>query len=260
VSIPRGWERLQAAGNIHNLHLAAGTASGPYRQDLPFMDSDLYKWLEAVGWLVSNEDVDPSTRADLEGRVDEAVELLANAQQPDGYLNSYFQVARPGERFVDLDWGHELYCAGHLIQAAVAHNRATGRTDLLDIATRMADLVETSFGTAPGLIDGLDGHPEIETALVELYRTTGEERYLRRAQYFIDRRGHGLLGDGRRDGSTFGPRYWQDHTPVRGATTVAGHAVRQLYLLAGVVDVYAETGEHALSMPPNGSGRRWWPP
>ncbi|HVV24750.1 MAG TPA: beta-L-arabinofuranosidase domain-containing protein [Pseudonocardiaceae bacterium] len=239
VSVPDGHERLDKAGNFHDLRLAAGQDTGEYANDLPFMDSDLYKWLEAVGWLRGSDVVSGAPAARLDEWVDGAVSLLAAAQEPSGYLQSYFQVVRPGVHFEDLEWGHELYCAGHLIQAAVAHARGTGRTDLLAVATRVADHVADTFG--PGRGQGVCGHPEIETALVELYRTTGERRYLSLARYFVDQRGHGLLRDGR-----FGARYWQDHVPVRDATEVAGHAVRQLYLLAGVVDVHAETGETAL--------------
>ncbi|MQA12286.1 MAG: glycoside hydrolase family 127 protein [Pseudonocardiaceae bacterium] len=238
-SIPDGFERLREAGNFHDLRLAAGTATGEYVNDLPFMDSDLYKWLEAVGWAQSAAELpDPGTQIDF------AVELLGAAQEPSGYLQSYFQVLGGGERFSDLAWGHELYCAGHLIQAAVAHQRVTGRGDLLDIACRFADHVDDVFG--PGRARGICGHPEIETGLVELYRCTGEQRYLRLAQEFIDRRGHGLLATARQRGRSHGSRYWQDHLPVRDATEVAGHAVRQLYLLAGVVDVAVETGEREL--------------
>ena len=239
VSIPDGHERLARAGNFHDLRLAAGLADGPYTNDLPFMDSDLYKWLEAAAWLRGSDTLPADEVARLDGWVDEAVKLLSAAQQPDGYLQSYFQVVRPDEHFVDLEWGHELYCAGHLIQAAVAHARAGGRTDLLDIATKLADHIDSTFG--PAKKQGICGHPEIETALVELYRTTGEARYLSLAQYFVDERGKRSLRTRR-----FGSRYWQDHAPVREATEVTGHAVRQLYLLAAVADLYTETGETAL--------------
>ena len=138
----------------------------------------------------------------------------ARRRQPDGYLDSHFQVRFPGERFVQLHWGHELYCAGHLIQAAVALHRSTGDERLLDIARRLADLIVDLVRHRDGQVDGVCGHPEIETALVELYRETGERRYLDTAQYFVDRRGHGLLGDGVR------PAYWQDHVPIREAASV----------------------------------------
>ena len=241
VSVPGAWERLHDAGNYHNLELAAGRASGAYVNDLPFLDSDVYKWLEAVGWVFADPELDPSLADRLHDQLVETVELLRAAQQDDGYLDSHFQVRFPGERFVQLDWGHELYCAGHLIQAAVAVSRTSTETGLLEVARRVADLIVDAFGTDEGKIDGICGHPEIETALVELYRETGDRRYLDTATYFIDRHGHGLLPDGR-----FGRQYWQDHAAIREATAVTGHAVRQLYLLAGVADVYAETGDQTL--------------
>jgi uncharacterized protein len=241
VSIPAGWNRLHEAGNFHNLELAAGRRTGSYVNDLPFLDSDVYKWLEAVAWAFADPALDSSVADQLRQQVGETERLLGDAQQPDGYLDSHFQVRFPGERFVQLPWGHELYCAGHLIQAAVAVHRTTGDPELLEVARRVADLVVATFGTEPGRVDGVCGHPEIETALVELYRETGAEPYLERASYFVDRRGHGLLGDDR-----FGRQYWQDHVPVREAPSVEGHAVRQLYLLAGVADVYVETGDASL--------------
>jgi uncharacterized protein len=241
VSIPAGWNRLHEAGNFHNLELAAGRSTGGYVNDLPFLDSDVYKWLEAVAWAFADPVLGSSLADRLRQQLEETERLLRDAQQPDGYLDSHFQVRFPGERFVQLQWGHELYCAGHLIQAAVALHRTTGDSRLLEVARRVADLVVDRFGTEPGKVDGVCGHPEIETALVELYRETGAEPYLERARYFVDRRGHGLLGDGR-----FGRHYWQDHTPVRDAASVEGHAVRQLYLLAGVADVYVETGDASL--------------
>ena len=241
VSIPGGWDRLHQAGNFHNLELAAGRATGSYVNDLPFLDSDVYKWLEAVAWALADPLLDSSLADRLRQQLAETERLLRDAQQSDGYLDSHFQVRFPGERFVQLPWGHELYCAGHLIQAAVALHRTSGDPGLLEVARRVADLVVDTFGTEAGKVDGVCGHPEIETALVELYRETGAEPYLERARYFVDRRGHGLLGDGR-----FGRHYWQDQVPVRDAASVEGHAVRQLYLLSGVADVYLETGDATL--------------
>jgi uncharacterized protein len=209
--------------------------------DLPFLDSDVYKWLEAVGWVFADPDLDQSLKEQLEDQLAATEGLLREAQQSDGYLNSYFQVHFPDERFVQLQWGHELYCAGHLIQAAVALHRTAGHTGVLEIACRMADCVVAAFGLQPGQIDGICGHPEIESALVELYRETGDERYLDQARYFIDRRGQELLGDGH-----FGRHYWQDHSSLRDAPSAEGHAVRQLYLLAGAADLYVETGDHIL--------------
>ena len=243
VGIPQGPALLESAGNLHNLKLAAGTTTGEYRGDLPFLDSDVTKWLEAAAWQLGDTVSTPVPG--LAEKMNELTALLADAQDDDGYLNSWFQATRPAERFKDLRWGHELYCAGHLIQAAVAHHRTTGATDLLDIARRFADHIDDTFG--PGkAIDGICGHAEIETALVELYRETGERRYLDLAGYFVDRHGHGLLNVGDKHGTAPGPAYCQDRVPLREAENVEGHAVRQLYLLAGAADVATETGEPEL--------------
>ncbi|MGW7046542.1 glycoside hydrolase family 127 protein [Streptomyces avermitilis] len=241
TSIPQGPGLLESAGNLHNLRLAAGTAEGEHQGAYPFVDTDVYKWLEAASWQLAQRtpaDDGPEVPP-LAAEVDRIIALVAGAQQPDGYLNTWFQIRQGGERYRDLRWGHELYCAGHLIQAAVAHHRATGRDELLDVARRFADHLDSVFGL-PGSgrpIDGVDGHPEVETALVELYRETGERRYLDLAGYFVDRYGHGLLG---------GEAYCQDRVPLREAATVEGHAVRQLYLLAAATDLATETGDAEL--------------
>lgn len=246
VSLAACVHKLEEAGNLHNLRLAAGRATGAYRlpehHRLPFLDSDVYKWLEAVGWELGRAP-DP----DLERLADEVIELVAAAQGDDGYLNSFWTIAEPGRRWEDLANGHELYCAGHLIQAAVAHARGRGDTTLLDVARRVADDIDREFGD--GARQGVPGHPEVEMALVELHRLTGEERYLRLAAYFVDERGKGLAGP-----HPYGATYFQDHQSVREATTVTGHAVRALYLEAGIVDLYLETGDRALL---EASVRRW---
>ena len=133
VCVPQGWDRLHEAGNFHNLELAAARVTGDYVNDLPFLDSDLYKWLEGVAWTLDDPDLAQAPAEELLRRVAESTELLTAVQQEDGYLNSHFQVRFPGERFVQLPWGHELYCAGHLIQAAVALHRSTGDEQLLGI-------------------------------------------------------------------------------------------------------------------------------
>jgi DUF1680 family protein len=233
VSLRHGYRMLNQSGNFDNLRLAAGSGEGEYRTPV-FMDSDVYKWLEAVSYDLANVR-DP----ELERMADETIALLAAAQQEDGYLNSYYQVIKPDERWTDLDHDHELYCAGHLFEAAVAHHRATNKSALLDVARRFADHIDAEFG--PGKHQGAPGHPEIELALVELYRETGERRYLDLAAFFVDQRGSGTM-----KGYRLGPGYQQDHVPVREAAEVTGHAVRQLYLTAGVSDIYMETGEQAL--------------
>jgi uncharacterized protein len=232
VTLFRGVEELERAGTLENLRLAAGRATGS-RRGMVFSDSDVYKWLEAVAWEIGRE---PSP--ELEALARETIELVAAAQEPDGYLNSYAQVD-PSWRFTDLEMGHELYCAGHLIQAGIASVRATGDVSLLTVARRFADLIDEVFGD--GSRAETDGHPEVEVALVELYRQTGERRYLTLADTLTSRRGFGMFAGGRFDLS-----YYQDAEPVREARSIVGHAVRALYLAAGVTDLYAETGDEAL--------------
>jgi uncharacterized protein len=230
ATIPHCIANVHSSGVLDNLRRIVGRSDAPFR-GFWFADTDLYKTLEAIGWDRARPD-----GSDHGAFLDEAIELLESCQEDDGCLDSWIQVDRPDERWQDLTEAHEMYCAGHLIQAAVAVARGTGRDDLLRIARRCADLLVRQFGD--GGVEGYDGHPEIETALVELHRETGEESYLRLAARFLDLRGKGLLGEGR-----FGRSYFQDHVPVRQATEVTGHSVRQLYLLAGVVDVYLHTGD-----------------
>ena len=234
TSLRHAFHKLEASGNFNNLKLVTGSGQGAYRQPV-FMDSDIYKWLEAVSYELDNCP-DP----ELEAMANQAIDLLAAAQQEDGYLNSYFQVVESEKKWAELAMGHELYCAGHLFEAAVAHHRATGQTKLLDIACRFADHIDSIFGPDKG--DAVPGHPEIELALVELFRETGEQRYLDLAGFFIDQRGQGKM----KGKTPFEAGYHQDRVPVREATVVEGHAVRQLYLAAGIADVYLETGEQAL--------------
>jgi uncharacterized protein len=231
ASLPLALRQLETAGNLDNLRLASSGGSSGYRGPA-FMDSDVYKTLEAISWALGR-----TSDSELADFAAETAALLAKAQQDDGYLNSYVQVTgRP--RYARLESSHELYCAGHLIQAGVAAARSFDGATLLGVARRFADhLVSTFLGSG----GGLDGHPVIETALVELYRQTGTPAYLELASQFVDARGHGLIGD-----SGFGSRYLQDAVPVRESTALAGHAVRALYLESGVVDVAAETGDTQL--------------
>ena len=224
-----GHEQLVASGVMSNFEIAAGRRTGGF-QNMRFADSDLYKWLEGAAFALASE-----PEPELARRVDAAIELLAAAQQADGYLDTFYQLTDLSKRWTNLRDSHELYCAGHLFQAAVAHFRATGSESLLLVARRFADHIDSVFGTER--LRSVPGHPEVEMGLVELYRACGERRYLDLARFFVDERGRGLI-DGR--------AYNQDHVPVREAREMAGHAVRQLYLLAGVADVYLETGETAL--------------
>jgi DUF1680 family protein len=239
ASLPLALRQLETAGNLANLRLAIAGAHEGYRGPV-FMDSDVYKTLEAAGWELSR-----GRDGELTGFLAAATALLAQAQQPDGYLNSAIQVTgRP--RYAALPSSHELYCAGHLIQAAIAVRRGAGDDGLLAVARRFADHLVRHF---LGRQAGIDGHPVVESALAELYRETGHAPYLELARQFIEQRGRGLVGD-----SGFGLRYLQDHQPVRESATVVGHVVRALYLEAGIVDVAAETGDADLLAS---SLRRW---
>ncbi|MGW6499243.1 glycoside hydrolase family 127 protein [Nonomuraea angiospora] len=238
AAIPLGHERLAEAGNLGNLRIAAGETAGE-AQGASFRDSDVYKWLEAVAW----EYVRSPDEALLE-RLRTLARTIAAAQREDGYLNSAIQV-RGEERYARLWMSHEHYCAGHLMQAAVAAARATGETELLRVATRLADHLAGTFG--PGLREELDGHPVVEMALVELYRQTGERRYLDLARHFVEARGHGRAVKPGFDPSHYGdPAHYSDRLPVRAAETVEGHAVRAVYFAAGATDVAIETGDSEL--------------
>jgi DUF1680 family protein len=236
-SLPTQLQLLWDTGRIDNLRRAAGKIDGEF-QGRYFNDSDVYKWLEAASWSLATFP-DPQ----LEQTMDEMITEVADAQRPDGYLNSYFARDLESERWTNFDL-HEMYCAGHLFQAAVAHSRMTGSKRLLDIATRFADHIDATFGPEElGKRIGTDGHPEVEMGLVELSRETGEQRYLRLAQFLVDARGHGFLGNAY---DRFGRKYHQDHQPFRELDEIVGHAVRAVYLNAGVADIYTETGEAAL--------------
>ena len=233
VAIPAGGKHLESAGNLDNLRIVAGSATGTARGPL-FMDSDVYKWLEAVAW---EHGCDPSV--ELLAAQREVTTLVAAAQQADGYLDSVVQLRDGGKRYRNLPWSHEHYCAGHLFQAAVAQARATGDRALLGVAIRLADHLVATFG--PGRRRDVDGHPVVEMALVELYRETGTPAYLELARFFVEARGHGLMA-----GYGEEPTYFSDRLPVREQSTVEGHAVRAVYLAAGAADVAAETGDAEL--------------
>jgi uncharacterized protein len=228
------------ASDASDIPGAVRQPSGRRYQGPVFMDSDIHKTLEAIGWELARDPGSAAARA-LATFAADAVSLLGQAQEPDGYLDSYIQVS--GEpRYRRLASSHEMYCAGHLIQAAVAMARTAGDDQaarrLMAVARRLADhLVATFLGREAGL----DGHPVIETALAELYRQTGARDYLALATQFVDQRGQGLAGDSGR-----GRRYLQDQMPIRETVTEEGHVVRALYLEAGVVDVATETGDAEL--------------
>lgn len=227
VSLPHGQAWIERDGVVDNFRRLVDPAVTAERRGWVFCDTDLYKLLEAAAWDLARGAHDES-----EAFLARSAELLRRVQEPDGYLNTYVQAGLE-ERYGNLARGHELYGAGHLVQAALAEVRATGRQTLMDVARPFADHLVTEF--LDGGRDDTDGHPQIEMALVELYRQTGERRYLDLARQLLDVRGHGVLGPG-----LFGSTYFQDDIPVREQRDVVGHAVRALYLLCGIVDVAVE--------------------
>ncbi len=234
-SIPHGYDMLVDSGVLENFRMAAAGEQGEHH-GMRFQDSDAYKWIEAAAFELGNQDDDR-----LRGQMDGLIDLIEAAQCDDGYLNTYYQVTKtPEERWTSVDHDHELYCAGHLIQAAVAHYRCTGSTRLLDITNRLVDHIDSVFG--PGKREEAPGHEEIELALADLYTVTGNPRDLRLAQYFLDERGKGTM----KGWQFFDSAYYQDRVPVRELDRVEGHAVRALYLASGMADVYLHTGEQAL--------------
>jgi DUF1680 family protein len=233
TSIPDGLRRLHESGVVENFRVVA-TGSGEPRGPI-FADSDVYKWLEAAAWEYGRQPDEQLLADQLE-----ITRIVAAAQQPDGYLDTVVQLRR-GERYGDPAHDHELYCAGHLFQAAVAQHRATGHTELLDVAVRLADHLVREFG--PDGRPYVEGHPVVEMGLVELYRDTGRDDYLQLASRFVEERGHGLL---HQQDPALDLTYFSDRVPVRETASPEGHAVRAVYLAAGAADVAAETGDRGL--------------
>ncbi|WP_256761868.1 glycoside hydrolase family 127 protein [Cohnella sp. WQ 127256] len=252
--IPYQWEALndtipgaEPSHTIENFRIASGELKADY-YGMVFQDSDLAKWLEAVGYALSGKRDEK-----LEAIADGVIDLLERAQQSDGYLNTYFTVAKPGKKWTNLRDDHELYCAGHLIEAAVAYYEATGKRKMVDIMSRYADHMVDVFGKEPGQIRGYDGHPEIELALVRLYRVTGNTLYLELSRFFVEERGQEPyffdIEESQRTEHRVARRkadYFQAHLPVREQKTAEGHAVRALYLFSGAVDLAVEYNDREL--------------
>lgn len=236
VTLPVCIDQIEnQTGRIRNFENAAkgeGEHSGIF-----YDDSDVYKALEGMAYSLQIEP-DPV----LEAKCDEWIDKFAAAQQPDGYLNTYYTLTGLENRWKNMD-KHEMYCAGHMTEAAVAYYKATGKRKLLDVAIRFADHMMTVFG--PEGRHWVPGHEEIELALVKLFEVTGEKKYLDFAGWLLDQRGHGYGSYG--DDRTWPAIYYQDEVPVRDLSRITGHAVRSMYLYCGMADVAAYTGDKGLT-------------
>jgi DUF1680 family protein len=260
VIIPYQWEALndripdaEPSYAARNFRIAAGLEKGEFG-GYDFQDSDIAKWLEAVGYSLATHP-DPK----LEAIADDFIEVIEKAQQPDGYLDTRFIIKEPEKRWTNLHECHELYVAGHMMEAAVAYYKGTGKRKLLDVMCRAADHIADVFGSEPGQIRGYDGHQEIELALVKLYEATGNEKYLKLSKFFIDERGTEPNFFKKEWEARGGYSHWakaivplpdftynQAHKPVREQEAAAGHAVRAVYMCSGMADIARETGDKQL--------------
>lgn len=216
---------------INNFKKAAGLKEGKHI-GIYFDDSDVYKAMEGIAYSLINNP-DPAHEALL----DRWIGLIAQSQQPDGYLNTYYTLNYPDQRLTDME-KHELYCGGHMIEAAIAHHRATGKSTFLNVAIKFADFLDQTFG--PGKRHWVTGHEEVELALVKLYHETQNKKYLDLSHWLLEERGHGYGVGGIWNSKDMGPQYCQDDVPVSDISEIKGHAVRAMYLFTGMADVAAE--------------------
>ncbi len=232
---------------IENFRIAAGLSDGEF-YGMVFQDSDVAKWLEGVAYSLMTRP-DP----ELEAQADALIEIIKAAQQPDGYLNTFFTLKEPEHRWQNLHECHELYSAGHMMEAAVAYYEATGKRTLLDVMSSMADHICDRFG--PDKTEGYPGHQEVEIGLLKMYRCTGNERYRDTAAYFLDERGKSP-NFFERETAARGWQHWgvhkieaiynQAHIPVREQSDAVGHSVRAVYMYTAMADMAAETGDEDL--------------
>jgi len=235
VSIPFAFKNCEETGRIDNFSKAAGLMEGQH-VGIRFDDSDVYKIMEGAAYSIRLHP-DP----DLEKYLAALIATVSAAQEDDGYLYTARTIdpehpakGAGDQRWSNLRWSHELYCAGHMYEAAVAHYMATGKRSFLDVAISNADLIDSVFG--PGKKRDVPGHQEIEIGLAKLYRVTGNEKYLKLAKFFLDERGHA-------HGRELYGSYTQDHKPVIEQHEAVGHAVRAAYMYSGMADVAALTGD-----------------
>ena len=264
VIIPHQWETLNdrvpgaaKSGAVRNFRVAAGRGKGDFFGCV-FQDSDVGKWLEAAAYSLAAH---PDKK--LEKTADGMIDLIAEAQDKNGYLDTAFTIKDRGKRWTNLrDW-HEMYIAGHLIEGAVAYYHTTGKRKFMDVMARMADHIAKLFGPGKGQKRGYPGHEEIELALVKLYRATGRKKYLDLSRYFIDERGRKphyfeieAKAHGQKPRTGWGEPWWynQSHLPVRKQRDAVGHAVRAMYLYSAMADVALETGDRELAA----ACRRLW--
>lgn len=243
ATLPHVLRKCEEEGDVRNISIAAGQSTGEYSGGAD-RDSDLFKVMEGAAYCLA---IKPDE--DLDAQLDELIAMIAAAQEPDGYLQSYYTSQAPDERYTDLSRSHELYCAGHLIEAAVAHFQATGKRTFLDVAIRVADHLDATFGL--GKFETTSGHQGVELALMKLYRVTHERRYFELGKYFVDMRGDKervkreysgkpILEGDRRPGRNRPPAYRQDHLPVLAQRDATGHAVRAGYLYTAIADIALE--------------------
>ncbi|MFC4099457.1 glycoside hydrolase family 127 protein [Paenibacillus xanthanilyticus] len=236
ATLPACLAQCEKTGRISNFARAGGLEPGPH-QGMYYDDSDVYKVLEGAAYTLMLER-DPV----LEKEVDRIIGLIAAAQETDGYLSTSYTLTSPELKWTDME-KHEMYNGGHLIEAAVAYYEATGKRELLGVACKLADHYLSTFG--PGKRHWVEGHQEIELALVKLYHITGEAKYLSFAHWLLEERGHGHGSGAIWEKEDWGPAYCQDDVPVKDIEKVTGHAVRAMYLYAGMADVARAAGEEA---------------
>lgn len=236
---------------IENFKIAAGLKEG-HHYGWVFQDSDVYKWLEAVAYSL-HECMDEG----LKELADGVVELISQAQEADGYLGTYFTIEEPDRKLKRLGESHELYCAGHFMEAAAAYYEVTGNRTVIETACRLADYIEQHFGEEAGKIQGYDGHEEIEIGLTRLYRVTGKQKYLDLSKYFLMIRGtdrNFFKRQNEKDAGApliyglekFPDSYLQNHKPLLEQDSAEGHAVRLVYLCTAMADVAALTRDERL--------------
>lgn len=258
VVIPYQWQALndqvlgvEPSHTVEHFRIAAGEIDREY-QGRVYQDSDLAKWLEAASYSLAY-----NKNPELEEITEKLIELIEKSQEADGYLDTYYSVVEPDKKWTNVRDRHEMYCAGHMIEAAVAHYESTGKRKLLDMACKLADHIDSKFGSDKGKVRGYPGHQEIELALIRLYRATGDEKYFNLSKFFIEERGqkpHFFDQEAQKRGekekkhyrNIFDYQYSQSHLPVREQKVAIGHAVRAMYFYAGLTDIAIETGDSEL--------------